>query len=148
MPTNKYFLFPALREMGQQYLSPIVQKAKDWKRDSGILLVCVCLVQTSDIDLIFSYILVLLFACLATNNLGWWLYELWISLLYGSYRSLHVTPQGVTLMPQGECRVDIAQKRSAHTVSGPWITRTEEPSYVSFQLPIYPLVKRSYSRIE
>ena len=103
--------------MGQQYLNPIVRKAKDWRRDSGILLVGVCLVQIFDIDRISSYILVLPFACLATNNLGWWPYELWISLLYGSHKFLHVIPQGVTLMPQDECKVDMAQRRSACTNS-------------------------------
>ena len=130
--------------MGQQYLSPIVQNAKDWRGDSGILLVGVCLVQIFDIDYTSSYILVLPFACLATNNLGWWPYELWISLMYGSHGFLHVIPQGVTLMPQDDCRVDMAQRRNACTVSGPRIARTEEPSYVPFQL----LVKRLYSGIE
>ena len=56
--------------MGQQYLSPIVQKAKDWRGGLGILLVGVCLVQIFDINCISSYILVHPFACLATNNLG------------------------------------------------------------------------------
>ena len=56
--------------MGQQYRSPIRQKAKDWRGGLGILLVDVCLVQLFDIDHISSYILVLPFACLATNNLG------------------------------------------------------------------------------
>ena len=56
--------------MGQQYLSLIEQKAKDWRGGLGILLVGVCLVQLFDIDHISSYILVLPFACLATNNLG------------------------------------------------------------------------------
>ena len=55
--------------MGQQYLSPIVQKAKDWIGGSEILLVGVYLLQIFDIDCISSYILVLPFAGLATNNL-------------------------------------------------------------------------------
>ena len=70
MPTSKYFLFELLWEMGQQCLSPIVQKAKDWRGGSGILLVGVCLVQIFDIGRISSYILVFSFACLTTNNLG------------------------------------------------------------------------------
>ena len=140
--------FPLLWEMGQQYLNPIIQKTKDWRGGSGILLVGVCLVQIFDIDNISLYILVLPFVCLATNNLGWWPYELWISLLYGSHRFLHVIPQGVTLMPQDECRVDMAQRRSACTVSSPRIARTEEPSYVPFQFLICPLVKCPCSGIE
>ena len=55
--------------MGQQYPSLIVQKAKDWRKELGILLVGVCLLQIFDIDRISSYILVLPFGCLATNNL-------------------------------------------------------------------------------
>ena len=51
-------------------------------------------------------------------------------------------------MPQGEYRVDMAQKRSTCTVSGPRIAKTEELSYVSFQLSICPLVKRPDSGIE
>ena len=51
-------------------------------------------------------------------------------------------------MPQGECKVDMAQRMRACIVSGPWIARTEEPSYVSFQLLICPLVKHPYSEIE
>ena len=47
-----------------------MQKAKDWKGDLEILLVGVCSVQIFDIDCTSSYILVLPFACLATNNLG------------------------------------------------------------------------------
>ena len=54
--------------MDQQYLSPIVQKAKDWRGDLEILLVGACLVQIFDIDCISSYILILPFTCLATNN--------------------------------------------------------------------------------
>ena len=47
-----------------------MQKAKDWRGDLGVLLVGVCLVQIFDIDRTSSHILVLSFACLATNNLG------------------------------------------------------------------------------
>ena len=34
-------------------------------------------------------------------------------------------------MPQGVCRVDMAQKRSACTTSGPWLAKTDEPFSVS-----------------
>ena len=47
-----------------------MQKAKDWRGDSGILLVGVCLVQIFDIDRTSSYILVLPFTCLAPIALG------------------------------------------------------------------------------
>ena len=107
-----------------------------------------CWVQIFDIDRISLHILVFPFTCLVTNNLGRWLYELWISLLYGSHKSLHVTPLGVALMPQDECRVDMVQRMSTYIVSSPRIARTEEFSYISFQLPICPLVKRPYLGIE
>ena len=42
----------------------------------------------------------------------------------------------------------MAQRRSVYTVFGPRIARTREPSYVSFQLQICPLVKRPYLGIE
>ena len=134
--------------MGQQYPSPIMQKAKDWRGDSEILLVGVCLVQIFDIDCTSLYTLMLPFACLATNNPGWWPYELLISLLYGFHRFLYIIPQEVILMPQDVCRVDMASRRIVCTVFGLWIARTEEPSYVSFQLLICPLVKHLYSGIE
>ena len=51
-------------------------------------------------------------------------------------------------MPQGECRVDTAQRRRACAVSGPRIVRIKEPSYVSFQLLTCPLVKHPYLGIE
>ena len=51
-------------------------------------------------------------------------------------------------MPQDECRVDMAQKRSTCIVSGPRIARIKKPSYVSFQLLICLLVKRPYLGIE
>ena len=50
-------------------------------------------------------------------------------------------------MPQGECRGGTAQRRSACTVSGPRIARTEELSFVSIQVLIFPLVKCPYSKI-
>ena len=56
--------------MGQQYLSLILQKAKDWRGDLEIFLVDVCLVQIFDIDRTSSYILVLPFTCLAPIALG------------------------------------------------------------------------------
>ena len=46
-----------------------MQKAKDWRGDLEILLVGACSVQIFDIDRTSSYILMLLFACLATNSL-------------------------------------------------------------------------------
>ena len=56
------------------------------------------------------------FCILATNSLEWWLCETKIFLLYGFHKSLNVTPQGVALTPQGECRVGTTQKMSACTV--------------------------------
>ena len=43
-------------------------------------------------------------------------------------------------MPQGVCRVNMAQKRSACTVSGPRIARADEPFSVSCQPLISPQV--------
>ena len=48
--------------MGQQYPSPTVQKAKEWRGDLEILSVSVCAVQIFDIDRTSLYILVFPFA--------------------------------------------------------------------------------------
>ena len=50
-------------------------------------------------------------------------------------------------MPQGVCRVDMAQKRSACTTSGPRLARTEEPFSVSCQPLISTRVGYPPSRI-
>ena len=65
--------------------------------------------RISNIDRIFWHTLVLPFAYLATNRLERWLCETKIFLLYGFYKFLHVTPQGVALTPHGECIIDMAQ---------------------------------------
>ena len=78
------------------------------------------------------------FAYLATNSPKWWLCKTKICLLYGFHKSFRVTPQGVTLMSQGECRVDMAQKRSSCTIFGPRIAKNKAPFSVFCQLLIYP----------
>ena len=50
-------------------------------------------------------------------------------------------------MPQGVCRVDMALKRSAYTISGPQIARTEEPFFVSYRPLISPRARYPPSRI-
>ena len=125
-----------------------MQRAKDWRGDLEILPVGVCLVQIFDIDRTSSYILMLHFACLAINSLGWWLYELGTSLLYGFHRFLHVIPQEVTLMLQGVCIVGMAPRKIIYTISGPRIAKTEEPSDVSFRLLICLLVNRLYEGMD
>ena len=134
--------------MGQQYLIPTVQKAKDWRGDLEILLVGVCSVQIFNIDRTSSYILVLPFTCLATNSLRWWPYELRISLLYGFHRFLHVIPQEVILMLQNVCIVGMVPRKIVCTIFGPRIARIEEPSNISFQPLICLLVKCLYWETE
>ena len=87
------------------------------------------------------------FACLATNNPELRLCETKIFPLCGSHKFLHVTPQGVALMPQDECKVDTAQKRSVCTIFGPRIARNEVPFFILCQLLTYPLAKCPLSRI-
>ena len=50
-------------------------------------------------------------------------------------------------MPQGECIVDKAWKKSAYTIFGPQIARTEVPFSVICQLLIYPLARHPLLRI-
>ena len=64
--------------------------------------------------------------------------------LYGFHRFPYVTPQEVTLILQDVCIVDMVLRKIVCIVFGPRIAKTEEPSYVSFQPLICPLVERLY----
>ena len=83
--------------------------------------------QIFGIDHTSSHILAFISTYLANNSPKRWFREIEIYLLYGFHRSLHVIPQGVALMPQGECRVNMAQKKNAYTIFGPRIARNEAP---------------------
>ena len=59
-----------------------------------------------------------------------------ICLLCGFHKFPHAALQGVTLSLWGEHRVDMAQKKNACTVFGPWIARNQ----VFFSLSFLPLI--------
>ena len=80
--------------------------------------------------------LMLISACLATNTL-----EIKIFLLCNSRKFPRVILQEIALRFQDECIINMAQRRSARTVSDPWTAKIRAPFVVFSQPLIYPMAK-------
>lgn len=101
-----------------------------------------------DIDPTFKHILARIFACLATNIPEWELYGIKTSLQCDYHIYPHAAPP--TMVPQClvECTINRVLSGNVYTTFAPSKANIMWPSYVFFQLQLFPRAVTPLSRIK